>query len=188
MSGSETLTTSLMWGAAAITALLDAPLLALLAWRISSNLFRRLKWYLAGSAFLVYALIWGIVGSVVFWDTVYSAVFPPWFRWFLPLIYGTLFGVLSLGFWWLSRRVTHLQVVCFCLLGGLFSLVGHIIGTSRGLMQVPMLAQTSIASAFTFGIFEFIFYFCVIVGLAALGRWIVERWKRRLPRSALEQN
>ncbi len=166
MPSSEFLTSSLMWRAALVTALIDAPLLALLAWRVSPDLFRRLKWFLTGSAFLVYAVIWGVVGSVIYWDEVYSAIFPAWFHWLLPLIYGTLFGLLALAFWGLSRRAARFQVVWFCLLGGLSSLAGHSIGAARGLFRVPMLAQTSIASALTFGVFEFIFYFCVIVGLA----------------------
>ncbi len=169
MPTSVSLTSSLMWRAALVTALIDVPLLTLLAWRVSPDLFRRLKWPLAGSAFLVYAVIWGVVGSLIYWDEVYSAIFPAWFHWLLPLIYGTLFGLLALAFWWLGRRVARLQVVCFCLLGGLSSIAGHTIGITRGLMNVPLLAQTSIASALTFGVFEFIFYFCIIVGLAWVG-------------------
>jgi len=175
MLGYPSLTSSLMWSAAAVTALIDAPLLALLAWRISPQLFRSLKWHLVGSAFLVFALIWGTFGSVLYWDEVYSAIFPAWFRWLLPLIYGSLFGAVALGFWRLSLFAASRQVVWFCLLGGLVSLVGHSIGASRGLMQVPLLAGTSIASAFTFGIFEFIFYFCIIVGLAVIVRRLLFR-------------
>ncbi len=165
-------TSALMWSAAAVTALIDAPLLALAAWRISAELFRKLKWYLVGSAFLVYALIWGTFGSVLYWEEVYSAIFPAWFRWLLPLVYGTLFGTLALLFWRLSRLAARRQVVGFCLMGGLFSIVGHTIGASRGLFRVPLLAGTSIPAALTFGVFEFIFYFCCIVGLAAAARWM----------------
>lgn len=171
MLASASLTSSLMWWSAVVTALIDAPLLALLVGRVSPELFRRLKWPLTGAAFLVFAAIWFSVGSVAFWETVYSAIFPAWFRWLLPLIYGTLFALLALGFWGLSRRAARWQAVWFCVLGGLSSLAGHTIGASRGLFKVPMLAQTSIASALTFGVFEFIFYFCVIVGIA----WVLRR-------------
>jgi len=64
--------------------------------------------------------------------------------------------------------------VWFSLLGGLVSLVGHGIGISRGLLRVPLLAEVSAASALVFGVFEFIFYWCAIVGLA------VAAWRARL--------
>jgi hypothetical protein len=48
--------------------------------------------------------------------------------------------------------------------------VGHGIGIQRGLLKVPLLAEASAASALAFGVFEFIFYWCAIVGLAAASR------------------
>lgn len=167
MLGYTSLTSSLMWRTAAVAALLDAPIVALLAWRVSAELFRQLKWYLVGAAFLVFAGIWGVFGSFLYWDEVYSSVFPVWFHWLLPVIYGSLYALLALGFWVLSQRAARWQVLWFILLGGVVSLVGHTIGISRGLFNVPMLAQTSVASALTFGVFEFIFYFCIIVALAS---------------------
>jgi hypothetical protein len=171
------LTSTLMWRSALVAALIDAPLLLLLARFIPGELFHKLKWYLVGAAGLVYALLWGVVGSVIFWDTVYSAIFPAWFRWLLPLIYGLLFGALALGFWRLSLLAARWQGLWFCLLGGLVSLAGHSIGISRGLMRVPLLAETSPAAALVFGVFEFTFYFCIIVTLAVLARWL--GWRLR---------
>jgi hypothetical protein len=166
------LTTVLMWRVALVAAFIDTPLLALVAWRVSSELFGRLKWFLVGAAALVFAIIWGTVGSVIFWDSVYKAIFPAWWRWLLPVIYGCLFGALALAFWRLSMFAKKLRVVWFVLLGGAVSLVGHLIGASRGLFRVPLLAQTSIPSALVFGVFEFIFYWCAITGLAVLGKWL----------------
>jgi hypothetical protein len=178
MGETGVLTTSLMWRSVLAAALIDAPLLYLAVRLVKADLFRKLKWYLAGAAFLVYAALWGILGSFLFWDTVYSAIFPAWFHWLLPLIYGMLFGVVTLFFWWLSRMTARRQVLWFILLGGLVSLVGHTIGFHRGLMQVPLLAQTSLASALVFGVFEFVFYFCVITGLAAAACWLGGRLRR----------
>jgi hypothetical protein len=172
MTETVSITSSLLWRAALVTALIDAPLLVLIAFFLPGDLFRRLKWHLVGAGFIVYALIWGTFGSILFWDAVYHAIFPAWFHWLLPLIYGLLFGILALLFWRVSLLVTRGQAVVFCLCGGLFSLVGHSIGFSRGLMRVPMLAQASPASALAFGVFEFIFYWCVIVGLGVASRWI----------------
>ena len=166
------LTSALMWRVAAIAALIDAPLVMLAAKWVPGDLFRKLEWYLAGAAALIYAGLWGTYGSIFYWQAVYAAIFPAWFRWLLPLVYGLLYGALALGFWRVSLLAGRRQVVWFIFLGGLVSLVGHGIGISRGLFRVPMLAGTSIASALTFGVFEFIFYFCAIVGLGAAGRWI----------------
>ena len=166
------LTSELMWRATWIAALIDVPLLILVARWVSSELFYKLKWYLAGMAFVVYAALWGTFASVYFWEAVYKAIFPAWSRWLLPVGYGLLFGALALVFWRVSALMTRWQVVWFSLLGGLVSLVGHGIGISRGLLRVPLLAEASAVSALVFGVFEFIFYWCTIVGLSAAGRWL----------------
>lgn len=165
-------TSELLWRATLIAALLDAPLLVAAAQRVPSELFRKLKWHLAGAAFLVYAALWGTLGSVYFWDAVYQAIFPEWSRWLLPAGYGLLYGVLALAFWRVSLLAPRWQAMWFSLLGGLVSLAGHGIGISRGLLRVPLLAEASVASALVFGVFEFIFYWCAIVGLGVAGRWL----------------
>jgi hypothetical protein len=168
-------TSELLWRATSIAVLIDVPLLVLVAWRVSRGLFRQLKWHLAAAAFVVYAALWGTFGSVYFWDAVYGAVFPAWSRWWLPVGYGLLFGALALAFWRLSLAASRWPAVWFSLLGGLASLVGHGIGIRRGLLRVPLLAQASVASALVFGVFEFIFYWCAIVGLAAASRRLGRR-------------
>jgi hypothetical protein len=160
-----------MWRATVVASLIDVPLLMLVA-RVSSELFRKLKWYVAGAGFAVYAALWGTFGSVYFWDAVYQAIFPAWFRWLLPVVYGLLFGALALAFWRVSILAARWQAVWFSLFGGLVSLVGHGIGISRGLLRVPLLAEVSAVSALVFGVFEFISYWCAIVGLSVAGRWL----------------
>ena len=171
-------TSELLWRVTLIAALIDAPLLFLVVRFVSSGLFRKLKWHLAGAAILVFALIWGVFGSVYFWDSVYQVIFPAWFRWLLPLGFGLLEGALALAFWRVSLLAARGQVLWFILLGGLVSLVGHSIGISRGLLRVPLLAEASATSALVFGVFEFIFYWCVIVGLSVAGRWLGLRVRR----------
>lgn len=166
MNGDVRLTSEILWRATWIAVCVDAPLVVLIGRLVSSGLFAKLKWHLAAAAFLVYAALWGSYGSVYFWDAVYSHVFPSWSRWVLPVGMGALFGALALGFWQLSRLAARWQPVWFCLLGGVVSLVGHGIGIRRGLLKVPLLVEASAASALTFGVFEFVFYWCVIVGLA----------------------
>ncbi len=174
----EHLTSELMWHVTLTTALIDSPILILVARYVSSELFGKLKWYLAGTAVLLYAVIWGTVGSLYFWDTVYKAIFPAWSRWLLPVGFGLLYGALALVFWQTSILATKGQAVWFILLGGIISLVGHSIGVSRGLFRVSLLADVSIASAFAFGVFEFIFYWCMIVGLSITLRWLGLRLRK----------
>ncbi len=170
-------TSAILWRATVIAVLIDVPLLILVTRWVPSELFSKLKWYLVGAAFVVYAALWGTFGSVYYWDAVYHVIFPAWFRWLLPLIYGLLFGALALAFWRVSILMSRWQVVWFILSGGLVSLVGHSIGISRGLLRVPLLAEVSAVSALVFGVFEFIFYWCVIVSLGGVSRWLA--WHTR---------
>jgi hypothetical protein len=170
MSETSRLTSDLLWWATSITALIDVVLLLLVARFVSAELFAKLKWHVAAAASIVYALLWGVLGSVLFWDTAYSAVFPVWSRWLLPVGFGLLYGALALAFWQVSIHAPRWQAVLFCLLGGGMSLVGHWIGITRGLLRVPLLAETSVISVLSFGVTEFIVYLCVIVGLGMASR------------------
>jgi hypothetical protein len=171
MTDTPIATSELLWRATLIAALVDIPLLTIVARSVSPDLFGKLKWYLAASAFAVYAALWGTLGSIYFWDPVYKAIFPFWFRWYLPVAYGLLYGVIAVLFWRVSVIAPRWQAVRFATLGGLVSIPGHAIGISRGLLQVPLLAQVSALSALVFGVYEFIFYWCAIVGLAVALRW-----------------
>jgi hypothetical protein len=172
MTETGRVTSDMLWRATLIAVLIDAPLLILIARWVSTELFRKLKWYLVGAATIIYTALWGTYGSVYYWESVYKAIFPTWMRWLLPVVYGLLYGVLALVFWRASLLTTRWQVVLFCLLGGLVSLVGHGIGISRGLLRVPLLAEANAVSALVFGVFEFIFYWCAIVGLSVVSRWL----------------
>ena len=157
--------------ATVIAACIDVPRVILIGRRVSSELFGKLKWHLAAAAFLVYAALWGSYGSVDFWDVglcAYSrlghdescrrrngrAVRRAGPR----VLAGEHFGrTLAVG-------------LVLALLGGLVSLVGHGIGIRRVLLTVPPLAEASAVLALTFGVFEFVFYWCVIVDLAVEAR------------------
>lgn len=69
-------TSELLWRATMIAVLIDVPLVILIRQRVPAGLFQRLKWQLVAAAFLVYAVLWGSLGSVFYWDAVYSYVFP----------------------------------------------------------------------------------------------------------------
>jgi hypothetical protein len=167
-------TSDLFWNVTLITIVFDAPLVFIAARWVSSELFIKLKWHLAVSAFIIYAVIWGAFASVYFWEEVYQWIFPDWTRWLLPLAFGIFYGLLAAAFWHISKFAGRWQSVCFILLGCIFSLVGHGIGISRGLFQVPLLANASAESMLTFGIFEFIFYWCAIVYLSVFLQWLIK--------------
>jgi hypothetical protein len=175
LSETPRVTSELLWRATGIAALIDLPLLLVVGRWVSHALFRQLKWFLVVAAFVVYAALWGTFGSISFWSEVYQAVFPAWSRWLLPLGFGLLYGALALAFWRVSLGMPRWPAVWFCLLGGLVSLVGHGIGILRGLMRVPLLSEASAASALVFGVFEFVCYWCAIVGLAVAARRLGQR-------------
>jgi hypothetical protein len=72
-------------------------------------------------------------------------------------------------------------VVNFCLLGGVESVLEHLVGIyGLGILdKVPLLRGVSSASALVFAFFEYIFYWGVVLGIAVLlGRgW---QWLRPL--------
>ncbi len=168
-------TSTLLWKAAGVTSLVDLPLVILVAWGVSADRFRTLGRYVALSASVVFAAIWFAFGSLLFWEEVYGRLFPAWSRWLLPAFYGVLFGAFGYLNWRVCTRLTRWPAACFCVFGGLVSLVGHGIGIARGLLRVPMLADASPASALAFGVAEFIVYWAAILGLALCLRTLARR-------------
>lgn len=174
MEGEQRLSSELMWRATLVVAVLDAPLLILLGRGVSRSLFQKLKWHLVGATVILYAALWGVLASGYYWQSVYAAVFPQWARWLLPVAFGPAYGACALGFWALAVGTRRWPAVWFALMGGGVSLLGHWIGIRRGLLRVPLLAEVSPASALSFGVVEFICYWCVIVGVSVASRraWV----------------
>nr|MBI2905227.1 hypothetical protein [Chloroflexota bacterium] len=79
-------------------------------------------------------------------------------------------AAIALGMWQLALRLPGNAAVAFCLLGGLDSFPGHLwaIYGRRLFEACPLLQQVSVASALIFGFFEFVFYWSVILIIAAL--------------------
>lgn len=95
------ITTELLYQGALVFALMDAVYIPLLAWRVSRDIFRRLKWPLVIAAALVWLGIWGwAIGN--FWETVYSYVFPPWAQTWAPWIVFISAGAVAWLFWTLA--------------------------------------------------------------------------------------
>lgn len=169
-------TSDLYWVSAIITALIDSVFVSLLTWRIRRLRFRQLSVTLIVVSSIFWSLLYTIA-AWAFWDSCYSYIFSNWVRWLVP-IYGVLLGGVALLFWWLALRLPGNPVVNFCILGGLHSLPGHLFGGyGRGLLQkCPILHNVSPASALVFGIFEFVFYWSVVISIAAMLRSGYERW------------
>ncbi len=182
-TASAKLTTQMMWAAALVVALVDAAFVFLLARHVRPERFRQLPWLLEGTAAIVFGGLWALFASVYYWDACYRFIFPSWARWCLPVIYAVVFGLVGAVLWWLSPRLPGNATLDFCLLGGLVSLPGHsyAIYAKRMFEQCALLRGVSPASALVFGVFEFIFYWSVILTLAVLLRRASE------PRSPLEK-
>ena len=163
-------TTELYWWSAVIAALIDILLAGLLIPRIPVALFRKLRTEIVGVSFVFWGVLWGAVMANEFiWETCYQFVFSPAERWYRPPMTALAYAWIGWLFWWLALKISDRPVVNFLILGGLVSLPGHLWGMfTRGLMETPLLKDVSVESALTFGIFEFIFYWSVILSAAVL--------------------
>jgi len=158
----------MLWLGALIFALLDFAFVAFLAWRIKPDTFKRLKWNLLVTTAAFWFVLWTSM-SYFFWDPVYHYVFPEWARWFIPPVYGLLFGAVALLFWWLALRLPGHGLINFCILGGLLGMITHVWAIYRGILdKPPMLKGASPAAVTVMPFFEFIFYWCLIITISRL--------------------
>lgn len=161
-------TSEVLWKAAFVFALADALFVTILVRRISPQLFRQIRSLVVLTSGIFWFIIW-ILMSTFYWEAVYHYVFPAWARWLVPPVYGLLFALVALLFWWLSQRLPGRPVLNFCILGGLWGTATHLWGISRGLIdKPPMLQGVSPVAVAVMPIFEFIFYWSVILTLSAL--------------------
>lgn len=166
----QKVTTEILWRGALIFALIDAVLVGFLVRRITPVWLRQLKWTIVATTGVVWCVIW-ILMACFFWERVYHYVFPEWARWVIPPVYGVLFAAVGWLFYSLALRLPGNPVVNLCLLGGLWGMITHIWAIHRGILdKPPMLQGASPVAAAIMPIFEFIFYWCIILGIASLLR------------------
>ncbi len=164
-------TSQLYWISALAAALIDIGFIALLLWRVKPERFRRLQWPLIIVSTLFWTVLWyAVMWNAFVWETSFRHVFQPWQRWIWPPVFGLISGGVAWLFWRLALRLPGNPVLYFLLLGGLESFVDHYFAIRNGVMETPLLQEVSIASAVTFGFFEFIFYWSTISGIAVLVR------------------
>ncbi len=160
-------------------AAVDAIFISILIWRIKPSRFRELRWTLVGTA----AVLWsGFAFFLVsaFWDSYYRYFYPGWLHSggvlvFVPL----LFGFLAWVFHWLALRLPGNPIVTFSLLCGAESVLEHLWGLyAFRILEIPLLQGASPASILAFCFPEYIFYWCVLISVAAVvqGGW---RWLAR---------
>ena len=184
LPGDGRITTEMLLAGALIFAVVDAAFLPLLAWRVRREVFLESRWALAGATALFWFGVWSLV-LAIFWDTIYRYVFPGWARPLIPPVYGLAFGGLSLFFCWLARRQSFHPVVIFCLLGGCWGVVTHILAVQLGIVtKPPMLQGASPVAAVVIAAFEFTFYWCIITSIGVLAQLAARRIGRpaRRPR------
>jgi hypothetical protein len=174
------------WMSAGVTLIVAVTCMAFLAWRISPARFREMRTALVITA----AVSWGIFSLVlvnVFWEIYYRTIFPAWSRsaWLL-LLSSLLYGFFALAFHWLALRLPGHPLVNFCLLAGFEALLEHLWGFyGLKVLEVPLLRQASPLSILAFSFPEYIFYWCVIISLAALVRVAGARYRQS---SALQRS
>lgn len=159
-------TSEVLWRGAVIFLLLDSGLVSLLVQRTKASVFRQCKWTLVSTTIIFWGLMWTAM-MLFFWEPVYQYVFPEWSRWLIPPVYALFFGFVGLLFWWLGLRLPGNPVVGFLLLGGLWGSLTHVWAISRGILdKPPMLQGASPWAAIILPFFEFVFYWCIIVGVS----------------------
>ena len=169
------ITTAMLYQGALVFALMDAIYIPLLIWRVREETFRRLKWTLVIAAAFVWFGIWSwAIGN--FWETVYSHVFPTWARSWTPWIAFVAAGGVAYLFWRVALRAKVKAVLIYCLLSGILGSLTHLWAVTRGTVtKPPMLQGASPLGAVTIAFFEYTFYWCVILTLAAVGNRILSR-------------
>jgi hypothetical protein len=162
------ITTEILWQGALIFAGIDVFFIPILVWRIKPETFRHFKWTLVAVTAIYWCALWAWVLNN-FWDPVYHYVFPAWARGFIPPTYAVLFAGVSLFFWRLALRLGSNPVLYYCLLGGLWGMITHLLAISLGIITRPPAMQSAApVAAVIIAIFEFMFYSCVILSLTTL--------------------
>jgi hypothetical protein len=162
-------TTEILLKGALVFALIDIVFVGILTKFIRHGDLYKMKWKLVSIMAIFFCLLFGLIVSIMFWDSVYSYVFPSRARWIIPPVYGLLFSGAGLFFWWIASRSSRSQVIIFCLSGGLWGVITHILAIQRGILdKPPMLIGASPVAALTVAAFEFIFYWCICLSITRL--------------------
>lgn len=170
------LTSAMVWPLTLVVAIVDALLILGIRRFLPTGMYRGLPRQITLLSFLTFAAIWSIVLAWA-WDWFYSYVFPTWMR-YTGLAWGTAYGAVGLGMWWLSQRLPGRPAANFCLLGGLEGLLTHLwaIYGAGAVSKPPIMHGVDPFTMLIFAVFEMAFYWILIlllaVGLARLAKLI----------------
>jgi hypothetical protein len=161
------ITTEVLWNGMLFFAAIDLLLVPLLTWVIKPNRLIRLKWNLVVVSAIFWFALWSSM-LAIFWETVYQYVFPIWAYHIIPFADGILSACITLIFWWIAIHVHRYNTTVFCLLAGVWGLISHINAVLLGIVRKPPVLQgASPYAAIGVAIFEFIFYWCIILSISA---------------------
>jgi len=162
-------TTAILLKGALVFAIIDSVYVTVLFKVIKPKDFIKMKWNLIFVMAIFFCILFYSIMSLLFWDSVYRYVFPLWARWIIPPLYGIAFASFGLLFWWLSIQKLNNSVLIFCLFGGLWGIITHVLAIQRGILEKPpMLVGSNPLAALTIATFEFIFYWCVCLSISRL--------------------
>jgi hypothetical protein len=162
-------TSEILWRGALLFAAIDLVFVSIIIRIVKPSDLLKMKWTIVIVLAMFFTFLFGFITSFLFWDSVYSYVFPLWARWIIPPIYGLLFSIAGLFFWWIASSSPKGKVIIFCLLGGLWGVLTHILAIQRGILdKPPMLTGASPFAALTIAAFEFIFYWCICLTITRL--------------------
>ncbi len=165
------LTTATTWWVTLVVATVDILLILMIGRFIPTGWFHRLPRWIVLFSFLFFTAVWSSVLTWG-WDWFYSYIFPAWVR-NTGLAWGTIYGAMGLGMWWLSvwlcRRLPGHPAVNFCLLGGLEGFLTHLwaIYGLGAASKPPIMHGVDPFSVLIFAVFEKAFYWTLILLLSA---------------------
>lgn len=178
MSNSPATTSELYWLSAGMLTLVDLTAIYCLSQCIPAARFRKVSFEIS----LVSLLFWGGLWSALMandyvWEWCYCYVFSQTERWLMPPLMALLYSALSYGMWKIAMRLPFQPVITFSVLGAIISLPDHYYAIFvKDVLATPLLSNVSAVSAFVFGVFEFVFYWVVILSIAIFARSVLEWW------------
>lgn len=166
------LTSSHFWISGLITAVIAAAGIFFLTRWISRERFARLRWAFVLAAMLFWSAL-GLVLIQLTWESYYQSFASSWMQNGGNLIVTIpMSAVLALLFHWIALRLPWHPVLTVCLLGGVESILEHLVGIfSWKILEIPMLQGVDPLSVLAFAFPEYMVYWGVVLGLAGLIGW-----------------
>ena len=143
--------------------------IAFLHWRLKSTGFQMISWK---AIVIASGMSWGVFAAVLIssaWDSYYRYFMPGWYRYLAPVAAVVLYPALGLLFHRAAMHLPGSPILWFCFLGGVESIPEHAVAIYRfEILQIPLLVGAHAAAVFLFAFFEYMFYWSVVLALAAV--------------------